>query len=506
MFKQVKRQPKFARKRADAEGDEEHATIVKPVAASSSSAAASSSSSAARPAAAALSFGGGADGDDDDGEPLFKSKKKKRRALGAAPNVEWPPDRAVEAAAEASVGRRYDAAGMAALQSAQQSLPAEVARAAADEAAADEADASAADEVADDLAAQATRARIDRANQRDVAEVLEASAAQESFDVRQEVDDDSDDDGGAATAPAADFISLGGGKASQDAAHRKRWLQAGADADDVDAPRGADLSNTRLNAEISDDDDEGMAAWESELVARGSATGAVLPARGAAPAPFRAAAFASAAAAHPLDAPRRPKGSAGAPDLLQQLDLAIAQADDDASAAAREVSTREAQLDEQDASMAAAVAESARAANAIATLRKACGILATAVARFAGLAAVEASPASAWQAALGTAADETQRSMQLRSAMKEAIGLSAVADGEPLAVYANAPGLAHVAPPYAGAPAFAPAPAFDAVPPPPPPPPATPAMMGNDSILAMLNAAAAKSLQATLPTAFASSR
>ena len=222
-----------------------------------------------------LSFGA----DEDEG-PTFEVKKrklkqKKKRKEDPAP-TQTPPS-----------SSDYSAAGLAALRGAQTALPAELleeSTRAAEEAAQHEAE----EEPAEDTAARARKARVARASSRAATEELDRAATVEDFDARNLSDDDASDDGLGGRASAQDFVPVPGRANHSIAARlqdeeRRRWLQAGADAGDVDAPAapgGAMDAALRKAGGLNEDDDE-LEAHEAEVARRGASTkavaGAVLP-------------------------------------------------------------------------------------------------------------------------------------------------------------------------------------------------------------------------------------
>jgi len=220
-----------------------------------------------------LSFGA----DEDEG-PTFEVKKRKlkqKKKRKEEPMSTPAPQPVTD----------YSAAGLAALRGSQKALPAELleeSTRAAEEAAQQE------EEPAEDTAARARKARVARASSRAATEELDRAVRVEDFDARHMSEDDASDDGLGGRASAQDFVPVPG-RANRGVAarlqdeERRRWLKAGADAGDVDAPAapgGAMDAALRKAGGLHEDDDE-LEAHEAEVARRGASTkavaGAVLP-------------------------------------------------------------------------------------------------------------------------------------------------------------------------------------------------------------------------------------
>jgi hypothetical protein len=310
-----------------------------------------------------LSFGA----DDDEG-PTFEVKKrklkqKKKRKEDPAPAPAPQPS------------TDYSAAGLAALRGAQTALPAELleeSTRAAEEAAQHE------EEPAEDTAARARKARVARASSRAATEELDRAVNVEDFDARNLSDDDASDDGLGGRASAQDFVPVPGRANYGIAARlqeeeRRRWLQAGADAGDVDAPAapgGAMDAALRRAGGLNEDDDE-LEAHEAEVARRGTATravaGAVLPeaAPRRRPTTYQDVYATVAARADELET------EGGEWEPRRRLKEACDHAKAEAAQAERQVEARRAALQAWEGSVAAAAADEAAASKAIADLDKA---------------------------------------------------------------------------------------------------------------------------------------
>ena len=398
-----------------------------------------------RPKSTLLSFDAGDEG------PVFKVKKKKLRK---APRPRAPSEETKDPAPSTSL---YSAEGLAALRASQKALPAELAaeaaRIAEDEAAA----VAAAEEEAADAErqtsdarrddARAKAARVERATARGLQDELERTAHVEDFDVRNDDDDDSDDGHGAPVARAEDFVPLPGGAgkvARERDEERRRWLRAGADAGDVDAPaaEGGAMDAALEVAGEADDDDEALAAHEREIMRRGASTAAVAGAPKFAPAPpqHKAATYDDVfvSVKKRLD---DLEGDGAPAEWLPRKRLrdAAAHAAAEAERAERLVAARLAAVDAHDRALAAAYADKAHAALAASRLRAAAGLVAAAAdacerAR-AAAAAVDPSlppppPGAPPLHALTAPYDpDAAHFAALRAAMRDAVAL--VADHEP---------------------------------------------------------------------------
>jgi hypothetical protein len=310
-----------------------------------------------------LSFGA----DEDEG-PTFevkkrklKQKKKRKEDPAPAPAPQPVTD--------------YSAAGLAALRGSQKALPAELleesSKRAAEEAAQEE-------EPVEDTAARARKARVARASSRAATEELDRAATVEDFDARNLSDDDASDDGLGGRASAQDFVPVPGRANYGIAARlqeeeRRRWLQAGADAGDVDAPAapgGAMDAALRRAGGLNEDDDE-LEAHEAEVARRGTATravaGAVLPeaAPRRRPTTYQDVYATVAARADELET------EGGEWEPRRRLKEACDHAKAEAAQAERQVEARRAALQAWEGSVAAAAADEAAASKAIADLDKA---------------------------------------------------------------------------------------------------------------------------------------
>ena len=373
-----------------------------------------------------LSFGA----DEDEG-PTFevkkrklKQKKKRKEDPAPAPAPQPVTD--------------YSAAGLAALRGSQKALPAELleeSTRAAEEAAQDE-------EPAEDTAARARKARVARASSRAATEELDRAVHVEDFDARHMSEDDASDDGLGGRATAQDFVPVPG-RANRGVAarlqdeERRRWLKAGADAGDVDAPAapgGAMDAALRKAGGLHEDDDE-LEAHEAEVARRGAATravaGAVLPET----APRRRPTTYQDVYATVQTRADELETEGGEWEPRRRLKEACDHARAEAAQAERQVEARRAELESWEGSVAAASADQAAASKAIADLAKARRIVEEA------------------EAACGTAPDDMGLA-RLRAALAEAASVVATAasdDGAApadfFAVYASEPTPDEPAPP-----------------------------------------------------------
>jgi len=308
-----------------------------------------------------LSFGG----DEDEG-PTFEVKKRKLK------QKKKRKEESVDAPAPQSSD--YSAAGLAALRGSQKALPAELleeSTRAAEEAAQDE-------EPAEDAAARARKARVARASSRAATEELDRAVHVEDFDARHMSEDDASDDGLGGRATAQDFVPVPG-RANRGVAarlqdeERRRWLKAGADAGDVDAPAapgGAMDAALRKAGGLNEDDAE-LEAHEAEVARRGAATravaGAVLPeaAPRRRPTTYQDVYATVATRADELET------EGGEWEPRRRLKEACDHARAEAAQAERQVEARRAALSAWEGSVSAAAADQAAASKAIEDLEKA---------------------------------------------------------------------------------------------------------------------------------------
>ena len=309
-----------------------------------------------------LSFGA----DEDEG-PTFEVKKRKlkqKKKRKEEPMSTPAPQPVTD----------YSAAGLAALRGSQKALPAELleeSTRAAEEAAQDE-------EPAEDTAARARKARVARASSRAATEELDRTVNVEDFDARNMSDDDASDDGLGGRASAQDFVPVPG-RANRSVAarlqdeERRRWLKAGADAGDVDAPAapgGAMDAALRKAGGMEEDDDE-LEAHEAEVARRGASTkavaGAVLPeaAPRRRPTTYQDVYATVATRADELET------EGGEWEPRRRLKEACDHAQAEAAQAERQVEARRAALQAWEGSVAAAAADEAAASRALADLDKA---------------------------------------------------------------------------------------------------------------------------------------
>ena len=375
-----------------------------------------------------LSFGA----DEDEG-PTFEVKKRKLKQKKK--RKEDP----IQAPAPQPV-TDYSAAGLAALRGSQKALPAELleeSTRAAEEAAQDE-------EPAEDTAARARKARVARASSRAATEELDRAVHVEDFDARHMSEDDASDDGLGGRASAQDFVPVPG-RANRGVAarlqeeERRRWLKAGADAGDVDAPAapgGAMDAALRKAGGLHEDDDE-LEAHEAEVARRGASTkavaGAVLPTQ----APRRRPTTYQDVYATVQTRADELETETGEWEPRRRLKEACDHARAEAAQAERQVEARRAALQAWEGSVAAASADQAAASKAIADLDKARKIVEEA------------------EAACGTTPDDMGLA-RLRAALAEAASVVATAasdDGAApadfFAVYASGPVPDEPAPPAA---------------------------------------------------------
>ena len=298
--------------------------------------------------------------DTEEEEPaLFVSKKKTKKKLynNSAPTIAPPVDETARS------GGAYDAASLASLKAAQTTAPPP--RAIDD-------DEDEKDDPEDDDERRAKEARRQRASQRamdaTMEDVIQENQGSDDGPAVMEKEEDSDDEAMdsddaimfGARPPVSqlpDFVPLAG-RSKADEEHRERWLRAGADVGDVDAPflRDEALSQgaKRVGVIFDDDDDDEVAAWEQELADRGTRT-------------FSAAAN-DLKPVLPLTRRRRPA-------MSEDLQRAAAFAEVDQHRADREARARQAQLDSQDCALAEASIDAAKAASSLAVLRRAHTIL-----------------------------------------------------------------------------------------------------------------------------------
>ena len=311
-----------------------------------------------------LSFGA----DEDEG-PTFEVKKrklkqKKKRKEDPAP-------------APAPQSSDYSAAGLAALRGSQKALPAELLEESSKRAA-EEAAQQVEEEPAEDTAARARKARVARASSRAATEELDRAVHVEDFDARHMSEDDASDDGLGGRASAQDFVPVPG-RANRSVAarlqdeERRRWLQAGADAGDVDAPAapgGAMDAALRKAGGLNEDDAE-LEAHEAEVARRGAATravaGAVLPTQAPRrrPTTYQDVYATVATRADELEI------GEGEWEPRRRLKEACDHARAEAAQAERQVEARRAELESWEGSVAAASADQAAASKAISDLDKA---------------------------------------------------------------------------------------------------------------------------------------
>ena len=144
-----------------------------------------------------------------------------------------------------------------------------------------------------------------------------------------------------------------------DEAHRQRWLRAGADIGDVDAPirDGALARGAQRLGLVFDDDD--VDAWEREVAARGS-LGVEAPEIPT-----------TTTTTTPTTQPRR---------RSEDLERAAAFAEEDRDRAQREAHARQSQLDAQDLAIVLASIDAAKASASLTVLRQAYDILQSALA------------------------------------------------------------------------------------------------------------------------------
>lgn len=359
-------------------------------------------------AAPLLSFGGGAD--EDEG-PTFEVKKRKLRRKGGKSKAEPAPAPAPPASSD------YSAAGLAALRGAQTALPAELAEEsaarAAEEAARDEPEEPAEDPAA--AAARARRARVARASSRAATEELDRTATIQDFDARAMSDDDSDD-GLGGRAAAEDFVPVPG-KANKGVAARlqdearQRWLKAGADAGDVDAPAapgGAMDAALRKAGGAMDDDDDELLAHEAELARRGANTRVVAGAPLPHAAPRRRPTTYADVYATVTTRADELETESGEWEPRRRLREAADHAKAEAAGAERQVEARRAAVQAWESSVNAANADKASASLAVADLDKARRIIEEA------------------EAACGSSPDEAALA-RLRAALAEAAAVVATA-------------------------------------------------------------------------------
>ncbi len=310
-----------------------------------------------------LSFGA----DEDEG-PTFEVKKrklkqKKKRKEDPAP-------------APAPKSSDYSAAGLAALRGSQKALPAELLEESSKRAAEEAAQAE--EEPAEDTAARARKARVARASSRAATEELDRAVHVEDFDARHMSEDDASDDGLGGRASAQDFVPVPGRANHSIAARlqeeeRRRWLKAGADAGDVDAPAapgGAMDAALRKAGGLNEDDAE-LEAHEAEVARRGAATravaGAVLPEA----APRRRPTTYQDVYATVQTRADELETEGGEWEPRRRLKEACDHARAEAAQAERQVEARRAALQAWEGSVAAAAADQAAASRALADLDKA---------------------------------------------------------------------------------------------------------------------------------------
>lgn len=287
---------------------------------------------------------------DDVDAPSTKKKKKKLRR---------PVSDLASASVDADHDSRYDTASLAALAASQRALPAEL--------------------------SASLDARTDGDDQ----------AARSGDDNNEEEEEE----------PAEDYIPLGSTTRAE-AEHRDRWLRAGADAGDVDAPSagGALARGAARVGVLADDDDEELAAWESELVNRG--------ARAWAP-PAQPTSRPTANSHHPSRTHTRESFAAA-------LERAIADADAEADKAEREVQARRTQLHEHEAALARYDTDGTTTDAALSALGEATRMLDAAIHAY-----TSTDPPPHLQADTGTP------SSNLREAMASVIALIEAADVGP---------------------------------------------------------------------------
>ena len=234
------------------------------------------------------------------------------------------------------------------------------------------------EEPVEDTAARARKARVARASSRAATEELDRAATVEDFDARNLSDDDASDDGLGGRASAQDFVPVPGRANHSIAARlqdeeRRRWLQAGADAGDVDAPAapgGAMDAALRKAGGLNEDDAE-LEAHEAEVARRGASTkavaGAVLPtaAPRRRPTTYEDVYATVATRADELET------EGGEWEPRRRLKEACDHARAEAAQAERQVEARRAALQAWEGSVAAASADKEGAERALADLDKA---------------------------------------------------------------------------------------------------------------------------------------
>lgn len=198
---------------------------------------------------------------------------------------------------------------------------------------------------------------------------------------------------------APDYIPiLAGPREIAEEEHRQRWLRAGADGGDVDAPTPKDLlalGAERVGEAVDDEDDE-LHRWENDVVARGSA--------------FIASATRREQA--PVSSPKvlpPPKNA----NVDEDLDKAVAQASEETAKAERDLNARQAELTEHEATLASAAAQAAKAQASLTSLRAAKKVLSLAV--------------QIYQSS-DDAGQTSTRAAALRIAMSQAVSLAEAAD------------------------------------------------------------------------------
>lgn len=269
--------------------------------------------------------------EEDMGETAAMFKKKKK-------SVAQPVRESEAALAGSGADRRYDAASIAQLASMQQSLPTELACDSED---------------AIEESEMGAAARRERARRRDEDADMSLAVHQ---DTQTESEDDGSDDAmvpGEANAP--DFVPISANSAATKA-RRQRWLRTGADLGGID---GAPTNNVILRGtardELVDDDDEELAKWEQEIVARGST--------------------AATATTAVQTKPSEPHATLQASPSADMLDRAVEYATTETEHAQRTLAARRAQFTEHDASLARAAADAAKAREALRSLEAATGVL-----------------------------------------------------------------------------------------------------------------------------------
>lgn len=302
--------------------------------------------------------------EEDMGDTIAMFKKKKK-------SVAQPARESEAALAGLCADRRYDAATIAQLASMQQSLPTELACGSED--GVEESEMGAA-------------ARRERARRRD--EESDVSLALHQDAQMSSEDDGSDDAMVPGMAHAPDFVPIGANAAATEA-HRQRRPRTGAHLSGTDDAPANDvlIKGAVQDGQLVDDDEEELAKWEQELVARGSTA-------------------ATAATAVPTK-PSEPHATFKASESEDAVDRAVDCAAAETEQALRTLAARRAQFAEHDASLARAACDAAKAREALHSLEAATGVL---------------------RGAIGAYLDVDQSTSAIRVAMSRAIVLAQAAE------------------------------------------------------------------------------